>query len=244
MLTFVIANFDLMTTLKQLLFLLLLLPLVSHAQSDSIFITGKVYDYETQKPLKNAVFKHNGELIKLTDNGDFQCYVKTGDTLAFRYVGHKDYEIIIDNDLEKTAYISGVFLNKEDLISSKHILQPRLNNAKSFASYDPLEMERNMKNAQHTLSIAAYQAGQDREWDVSDNQKYAMNQKEMDIEYKAAIKPSSQVGLGLKTNLLTPLSSITLEKQGLRELPQIKRLTKDEEFYVITLFKALINDID
>lgn len=231
-------------SLKKLLFIILLLPFVCHAQSDSIFITGKVYDYETQKPLKNAVFKHNGEFVNLTENGDFQCYVKPGDTLAFRYEGHKDYEVVIDDDLEKVAYISGIFLNKEDLISSKYILQPRLHNARSFASYDPLEMDRMMKNAQHTLAIAAYQAGQEREWNVSDNQKHAMNQKEMDIEYKAAIKPSSQVGLGLKTNLLTPLSSITLEKQGLKELPQIKHLTKDEEFYVMTLFNALIHNGD
>lgn len=207
-----------------------------NAQADSVFITGKVYDYNTQEILGNAIFIHNGDLVKLSDEGDFNRYIKPGDTLSFRYTGHENYTIIVDEDLDKLSYITGIFLNQQEVTASDFILKPRLHNAKSFASYDPLAMEQMMKNAQHTVDVASYQANQAHEWDAHDNQKYSMSLKEEAIEYKAAIAPSQQIGATGTASIYDPIKTMQLKQKINAQIQKEKTLTAEEEFYLKTLF--------
>ena len=206
------------------------------AQVDSVFLSGKIYDYETQEILKAATFIHNGEVKKLSDNGDFNCYIKAGDTLSFRYTGHENYTIIVGDDLEKMTYISGIFLNQQAINHSEFILKPRLHNAKSFANYDPLKLEQMMNNAKHTLDIANYQSKRAQEWDAYDNQKYTMQQKEEAIEYKSAIGPSQQARISSTAYLYDPLNTWKLKRELATKKKMTPQLSAAEELYLKTLF--------
>lgn len=221
------------------LFVFLLLSSISFlakAQNDSVFITGKVYDYESQETLKKAIFIHNNQITNLKEDGSFACYVKKGDTLSFRYTGHDNYTIIVDENLDKLSYISGIFLNQQEIDASSFILKPRLHNAKSFASYDPLQMEQMMNNARRTITVASYQANKAREWDAQDNQKYSMTQKEVELEYKNAIAPAQQVGVDTRASIYDPIATLEIQKKINAKIPEEKELSADEDFYLRTLF--------
>jgi len=225
------------------IFLLTCLSTISlYAQRDSVMISGIVYDYETREQLSQATFKHNGEFVDISQDGKFQRYVKPGDTLAVRYSGYKDYIIIIPHDLDQVAYISGIFLNKNDIEASESLIVPREYKVNSIASFDPMEVHSLMQNAQHNLNVAAYQAKQAYEWDAEANQKYAMATKEMEIEYKHAVPPHHQLGVSTSTSLQNPASDFKIDKMGEKALKQFTPLSPQEEYYLKTLFAAILQE--
>ena len=228
------------TSLKYKLLLLLLsfslLPLMS--QRDSVLISGVVYDYESREALKQASFKHNGEFIDISQDGKFQLYVKPNDSLSFKYLGYKDYVLVVPDNLDQVSYISGVFLNKSNIDASEALVVPREYKVESLATYDPMQLQSMMQNAQHNLAIAAYQATQPYEWDAAQNQKYSVAMKDLEVEYKSAISPRQQVALGTSTSLQNPGKDVKINKLGEKGFLQISPLTVKEEFYIKTLFEA------
>jgi len=228
------------SSLKNILLLALLgvglQPLM--AQNDSTLISGIVYDYETREALKNASFKHNGKFVDIAEDGKFQVYVKANDSLSFKYLGYKDYVIIVPSDLDRVSYISGVFLNKADIDESESLIVPRDYKVESLATYDPLQMQSMMQNAQRNVAIAAYQATQPYEWDVEANQKHSMAMKDLEIEYKSAIAPHQMVGVSTSTTVQNPGKNIKVDKFGEKSFNTFTPLTPKEEFYIKTLFEA------
>ncbi len=218
------------------LFAMNLFPII--AQCDSVVISGVVYDYETREALKNATFKHNNEIVDISTDGKFQISVKAGDSLSVRYTGYENYIIIIPNDLQDVAYISGIFLNKQEVQNSDVLIIPRHYDAKSVACFDPTEISTLMRNAKHNLSIAAYQAGQSYEWDASDNQKHTMAMKTMEVEYKCAVAPTQQVAIYSSMTLEEGLKSAKIEKYENKAYGINAPITPQEEFYITTLFEA------
>ena len=233
-------NQSLKRSLISLLLGLSLLPLA--AQRDSTLISGIVYDYETREALKQASFKHNGEFIDISDDGKFQLYVKPNDSLAFKYLGYKDYVIVVPEDLDQVSYISGVFLNKADISASEALVVPREYKVESLATYDPMQMQSMMQNAQHNVAVAAYQATQPYEWDAAANQKHSMAMKDLEIEYKGGIAPSQMVGIGTSTTLQNPGKDLKLDKFGEKDFKEFSPLTPKEEFYIKTLFEASLEE--
>lgn len=220
------------------IFLLGISSLSLYAQRDSALISGIVYDYETREALKQASFKHNGEFVDISDDGKFQLYVKPNDSLAFKYLGYKDYVIVVPDNLEQVSYISGVFLNKTDIDESEVLVVPREYKVESLATYDPMELQSMMQNAQHNVAVAAYQATQPYEWDAAENQKHSMAMKDLEIEYKSAIAPHQTVGIGTSTTLQNPGKDLRIDKYGEKGFEQFTPLTPKEEYYIKTLFEA------
>ncbi len=225
------------TKILVLAFLVLGLPQLS-AQRDSVVISGIVYDYETGETLKKASFKHNGQFIDISEDGKFQLFVKPNDSLSFKYLGYQDYTIIVPDDLEKVAYISGIFLNKEDIEQSKSLIIPRQYTVESLATYDPTKQQKMQQNAQRNLAIAAYQATQPYEWGAHENTKYTMAKKDMEIKYKGGISPDQQLGLAAASTLSPLPSEVKIRKAGKDGLLSFMPLTPDEEHYLKVLFKA------
>lgn len=231
-----LMNIPLKHTLLTLLLSFCLLPLL--AQRDSVMISGVVYDYETREALKNASFKHNGEFIDISAGGKFQLYVKPNDSLAFKYLGYKDYVIVVPDNLDQVSYISGVFLNKENIDDTEVLVVPREYKVESLATYDPMELQGMLQNAQHNVAVAAYQATQPYEWDAAENQKHSMAMKDLEVEYKSAIASHQMVGVGTSTTLQNPGKDLKIDKFGEKDFQQFTPLTPQEEFYIKTLFEA------
>lgn len=210
---------------------------IAQAQMDSVMISGVIYDYETQETLKNASFKHNGEFIDVAEDGTFQLYVKADDSLSFKYTGYKDYVVIIPKDLDHVSYISGVFLNKESIAESKAIVVPREYKVESLATYDPMERKQLMANAQKNIAIASYQASQPYEMDATDNARYSIDQKHMEIEYKGSIAPNQMIGAGIQSSLADPFNTVELDKQG-EKGRNIQPLSTQEVQYIKALFES------
>ena len=208
------------------------------AQMDSVFVSGVVYDYETRETLKKANFKINDTFVELSEDGKFQCYVKPNDSLSVRFLGYDDYVFVIPNDLDKVAYISGIFLNQAEIQSSETLFLPREYNVESLATYDPLDAQRLLQNAYHNVNVAAYQAGQPRQMDAHDNVKMQMGQKEMEIEYKNAISPAQQVGFGAYSTLQN--GKIGVDKLGQKGIGFRSFVSPQEEYFLNTLFDALV----
>lgn len=227
-------------TTKNIFLALLLSLCVSplFAQLDSAMISGVVYDYESREALKNASFKYNGEFVDISKDGKFQLYVKPNDTLAFKFLGYKDYVIIVPENLEQVSYISGVFLNKANIDNSEVLVVPRQYEVESLATYDPMQLQSMMQNAQHNVAVAAYQATQPYEWDVADNQKHSMAMKDLEIEYKNAIAPHQTVGIGTSTTIQNPGKDLKIDKYGEKGFEHFTPLTPQEEYYIKTLFEA------
>lgn len=208
------------------------------AQRDSVMISGVVYDYESREALKKATFKHNGEFIDIAQDGKFQRFVKPGDTLAVRYLGYKDYIIVVPDDLDQVSYITGIFLNKSNIDESDVLVVPREYKVDALATYDPMQLQGMMQNAQHNIAVAAYQATQPYEWDAHENQKYSMTVRELEIEYKNAIAPTQQVGLSSSTSLQNPKGDLQLDKLSEKGMEHFTPLSPQEEYYIKTLFEA------
>lgn len=214
------------------------LPLT--AQRDSTMISGIVYDYETREALEKASFKHNGEFVDISQDGKFQLYVKPNDTLSVKYLGYKDYIIVIPNNLDAVSYISGIFLNKAEIEASEALILPREYNVESIATFDPKEMQTLLQNAKHNVSVAAYQATQPYEWDAAQNQKFAVAMKDMEVEYKCALAPIQQVGISTSTSIQNPINDAKINKFGEKNLTQFAPITPNEEFYLKSYFEAKI----
>lgn len=208
------------------------------AQRDSVMISGIVYDYDSREALSNATFKHNGELIDISEDGKFQLYVKPSDSLSFRYLGYKDYVLVVPDDLDQVSYISGVFLNKTDIAGSESIIEPREYEVESLATYDPTQRKQMLENAQRTVAVASYQATQPYEWDAYANTKNSMAVKNMEVEYRGMISPAQQIAVGAVVELLNPLETVELDKRGSKSYASIDPLSPIEEFYIMTLFEA------
>jgi hypothetical protein len=214
------------------------------AQLDSVMISGTIYDYESREAISQATFKVNGELVDIAEDGQFQLYVKPNDTLSFRYMGYKDYVLVVPEDLEHVSYISGVFLNKEDIAGSETVVMPREYEAESLANYDPEQMEQMMNNAKHNLNVAAYQATQPYEWDAYSNTKYSLTMKETELEYKNAIASHQQVGVGVSTTLENPGGDVKIDNMGEKTLKHFTPISPKEQFLILTLFEAKVEQGD
>lgn len=84
-----------MTSIKAfIIFFLLLSSSVLFAQ-DALIFSGTVLDIESYKPLEKAIFKHNGQIHPLNTRAEFKINVKPHDTITFRHLGYKSFEIII-----------------------------------------------------------------------------------------------------------------------------------------------------
>ncbi|MDA3853850.1 MAG: hypothetical protein PF444_06370 [Bacteroidales bacterium] len=234
-------NIALKNTLLSLLLSLCLFPMT--AQRDSTLISGVVYDYETREALKNASFKYNGEFIDISADGKFQLYVKPNDSLAFKYLGYKDYIIVVPKDLDQVSYISGVFLNKADIDASEVLVVPREYKVESLATYDPMQLQSMMQNAQHNIAVAAYQATQPYEWDAAANQKHSMAMKDLELEYKSAIAPHQMVGISTSTTIQNPGKNLKIDNFGEKDFKHFSPLTPTEEFYIKTLFEAGLQEV-
>ncbi len=220
------------------LFILITGSINVFAQRDSVMLSGIVYDYESREALKKATFKHNGEFVDISQDGKFQRFVKPGDTLSVRYLGYKDYIIVVPNNLDQVSYISGIFLNKNNIENSEILTVPREYKVDALATYDPMQLQGMLQNAQHNVAVAAYQATQPYEWDVHDNQKFSMTMKEMDIEYKNAIKPTQQVAISANTSLQNPKSDARISEFGKKGLERFTPISPEEEYYIKALFEA------
>lgn len=213
---------------------------VMKAQRDSVMISGVIYDYETQQTLKNASFKHNGEFIDVSEDGRFQIYVKANDSLAFKYTGYDDYNFVVPENLTNVSYLSGIFLNRMSIDESETIFVPREYKVESLAAYDPTEQQQLLENAKRNVSVAAYQATQPYEWDAQENAKNAIAQKDLDIEYKGAIKPQYIVGVNASTSIQNFSDDLHLNKQGEKGYPHISPISPKEEYYIQSLFDAQV----
>lgn len=207
------------------------------AQQDSVMVSGVVYDYESREALKNAVFKHNGEFVDISEDGHFQLYVKPEDTLSFRYLGYEDYTLVVPDELDQVSYISGVFLNKNDINASEALVVPREYKVESLATYDPMQLQGMMQNAQHNIAVAAYQATQPYEWDAHENTKNSIAMKDLELEYKNAIAPQHQVGIATSTSIQNFGKDVKLDNMG-EKSHKHSSLTPQEEYYIKTLFEA------
>ena len=107
--------------MKNLFFLLILLPLVSLSQNDSVKtvvkIAGVTVTSDSLKPVPfvNVLIKGNYSGTMADYTGFYSIIAKAGDTLIFSSMGYRNEEYVIPDTLKNEQYSLIQILNKDTL---------------------------------------------------------------------------------------------------------------------------------
>lgn len=229
--------------MKQILtvvFLFAFAILSAQTKTDSLTFTGVVFDRETLNHLDEAVYAKNGDTYSLSNLGRFNITAAVGDTIIFSHLGYKNLIVILNDSLANQEYLLGVYLTNESRLLSEVVIVPRYYSIQTLVATNPERQAKDLMHAKKNLRLSAYQGLQPvQKMDNEMNQKMALKNHAMDVEYKRMIRTDQMVGV----NFVTVVPETRDFFDGLREkglaLDLGKVTSKEEEEYLRSIFKAL-----
>ncbi|MCT4614132.1 MAG: carboxypeptidase-like regulatory domain-containing protein [Marinifilaceae bacterium] len=188
--------------MRQLLVILSFLMLSStqaqQIRTDSIFITGAIWDADNVNslPYTHFKFKNKSKSGMADKNGKFQFWVSIGDTIQYSYIGYHNTEFSISDSLIDNNYITGVFLTKDTVNIEEVLILPRFGDfAREFLGTQVNTKE--YVRAVNNINTAKYVAltTSPKQMDATANIKMMIDQHISYNENKAFIPTSQMIGV-------------------------------------------------
>ena len=156
-----------------------------------VTVAGMVCDRDSLNPLPDAVWRLDGKMAGVDEEGRFGMTVRVGDTIRFSHVGYAPVELVVADSLVKEDYLLGVFMSRDTVMLAEVLILPR---------FLELEVRLNplLQNAYRNLNGAMWAAA--RPVDKMDRE---MNQRMQIEEFARRVEMKGMVdvrfGVGLHT---------------------------------------------
>lgn len=164
---------------------------------DSLHISGIVIDRDSMENLPYTIFKTHSKTYTSDKKGQFSFWAQKGEIIKFSHLGFKDTYIQINDTLEHSNYMLGVFLTRDTIQISEIIVVPRYENLAAEARNMPLLITPDEAYARNNVLAATNQAlsqppkAMDREM----NQNMVLREQRWGTVYKNQIPPDKTIGI-------------------------------------------------
>lgn len=207
-------------------------------ESDSIKLSGIVFDRDSLEVLPYAKFSYENKSYTTNENGKFFLWAHDGDVIKFSYIGYKDTYVQIKDSLNQRNYIVGVFLSKDTIQLSEVIVIPRYQQLMLEAKYMPLQINPALDNAINNVQQAKRSAltTTPERMDAEANQKMVINERTMGTVYKTQVPPN--MIFGIHTDRLIPYIMYLVEKKKMKvkEPGGENLLNKEEANFLLNMY--------
>jgi hypothetical protein len=178
-----------------------------NAQSDSIHLSGFVFDAGNKESLVHARILVNQNLAATTDSiGYFDLFISRENTVSFSFLGYKAFNFQATDSMIRGSYVVGIALSPDTINLNAFVVLPQNDfNNLTYAFQQPLPESKNYFNANENLRLSTHQAltGQHQYADADANYKLLMTQNNQRVMDKGLV-PQTQT-LGITAALLIPV---------------------------------------
>jgi hypothetical protein len=194
-----------------------------------ILFHGIVLDAKTFAPISNSQILVNHNFTSVSNNnGTFDFFVNTSDTVVFKHIGYKSTEFQVSDTLIGKEFAAGIYMKSDTVSIGEVVIVPRFTNLRSQIMNSPSKEPATMNNARYNVAISGY-AGRTttgKLGDPSTNYGMIRQQQKVNAFEKGGI-PSDQI-TGINPLLIIPAAYLLMH--GLPEKPDVfeKRITDQE----------------
>ncbi len=184
---------------------------------DSLHISGIVIDRDSMENLPYTILKTHSKTYTSDTKGQFSFWAQEGEIIKFSHLGFKDTYIQINDTLEHSNYMLGVFLTRDTILISEIIVVPRYENLAAQARNMPLLITPDEAYARNNVLAATNQAltqpplSMDREM----NQNMVLREQRWGTVYKNQVPPEKTLGISSE-NLGSMSIFFTQKKQKIQ----------------------------
>jgi len=168
----------------------------------TVFVTGMIYDSQTEEPLSNTSFSINGKHIFASNElGRFSFFANPGDSVLFSYIGYYPNRLVVPDTLTSNEYVMGVFMHSETIRLGEIIILPRAENSSIIVNRVVSQQEAK-RIAQRNVDKAVYEGLTQpaTQSDAIGNAKRTMRINQIRLENKGMLAtPENSVSLSTRS---------------------------------------------
>jgi len=199
---------------------LFLVSAMSHSQitqTDSLRISGVVFDRDSLNSLPFSQFNLHSKKYSSNEEGQFSFWAHQGEVIKFSHLGFKDTYIQINDTLNINNYMLGVFLTRDTFEISEIIVVPRYENLAAQARNMPLLITPDQAYASNNVKASTNQALTQAplRMDKEMNQNMVLREQRWGTVYKTQIPPDKTIGISSE-NLGSMSLFVTPKKEKIR----------------------------
>jgi hypothetical protein len=203
---------------------------VKEDDDHQILFRGMVIDANTLSPISNSQIMINNAFSSLSSvDGSFLLYVTRHDSVTFRSLGYKESVMYINDTLQGSEFIAGIYLNTDTVYIGDVIIVPGYKNLKSEIMNAKSITPQIIDNARYNVAVSAYQGKNSISTMGDPIQNYAViNQRQKTDAFEKGGIPSNNM-VGLNTLLFLPaFAYMLLNKPDESVAPMAARLSDQE----------------
>ncbi len=187
-------------------------------ENDSMRVSGIVLDRDSLTALPFSQFDIHSSKYSSNEEGQFSFWAHQGEVIKFTHLGFKDTYIQINDSLNHSNYMLGVFLTRDTFEISEVIVLPRYENLAAKARNMPLLITPDQAYANNNVMASTNQALTQAplKMDKEMNQNMVLREQRWGTVYKTQIPPDRTIGISSE-NLGSMSLFVTPDKEKVKK---------------------------